>query len=171
VDLCLEIVEGAGAGTLIPLDRPLVIGRDPDVDFPLRDTQASRRHVLVAPENGDAVLEDLGSTNGTFVDNNEVHGRQRIAAGAELLIGVTVIQLRTSHDVERQASAARPVPPPLAIAGTPPAYVDPGTAVDTATIPSLERLRDARTKSMAKLAPLAILVVAALAVIIYLGLS
>src|SRR4051794_3233829 len=98
----LEIVEGADAGKRIQLDRRIVIGRGADADLTLADKQSSERHAIVTQEGDDTFLEDLGSTNGTFVNSQEVHDRIRIAAGAEILIGVTVIRLRNSDDVKRQ---------------------------------------------------------------------
>jgi pSer/pThr/pTyr-binding forkhead associated (FHA) protein len=173
--ITLEIVEGPGAGRTIALDGPVVIGRDQDADLPLDDTQASRQHARLSPTHGGAVVEDLGSTNGTFVNQNEVHGRAALAAGDELIVGVTVIQLRAPNDIARQPSAVRAVPPALAAPARRPTFVDPVTAgaegrADSG-IPELERLRDRRTKAKATYAPLTILVLAALVVIIYLGVT
>jgi pSer/pThr/pTyr-binding forkhead associated (FHA) protein len=173
--MTLEIVEGPGAGRTLELDRPVVIGRGADTDLPLDDTQASRHHSRLSPTRDGAIVEDLGSTNGTFVNANEVHGRATLAPGDELLVGVTVIQLRSARDVAGQASAVRAVPPALAAAERRPTFIDPiatgGGGADDSGIPQLERLRDRRTKSKATYAPLAILVLAALAVIVYLGVT
>ena len=89
-DLTLEIVEGPGAGRQLVLERPSIIGRSPDADLPLEDGQASRRHAQVSPaSDGSAVVEDLGSANGTFVNHNELVGPARLDPGDEVLIGVT----------------------------------------------------------------------------------
>jgi pSer/pThr/pTyr-binding forkhead associated (FHA) protein len=177
VTLTVEIVEGPGAGRTAALDRPLVLGRDADVDLPLDDTQASRRHARLDPTPQGAVVEDLGSTNGTFVNANAVHGRAAINAGDELTVGVTVLRLRSAGEVERQPSAVRAIPPGLAAAPRRPTYTDPSTGPagldgrEDSGVPELERLRDRRTRTKASLAPLAILVLAALAVIVYLGVT
>ncbi len=74
-DITLEIVEGPGAGRQVALDHELIIGRAPDVDMVLEDSQVSRRHAKVSPApDGSAVVEDLGSANGTFINQNELIG-------------------------------------------------------------------------------------------------
>ena len=174
--LMLEIVEGPGAGRQFTLDHAVVIGRDNTADLVIDDSQASRRHARVEPTAHGAVVEDMNSTNGTFVNDNELHGRAEIGPNDELLIGVTVMQLRTPQDVQRQPTAARAVPS-FAIPESRPTYTDavtggqaPAGPADSG-VPELERLRDARVKTKASLAPLSVFVLAALAVVIYLGVS
>jgi pSer/pThr/pTyr-binding forkhead associated (FHA) protein len=176
MDLLLEIVEGPDAGRQIELRGPVVLGRDHSADVVLEDGQISRRHARVTPSaSGGIVVEDLESTNGTFVNHDEVHSPVQLAPGDELLVGVTVLQVRSPEQVRAQASAVRAVPPGLATPERRPAYVDAGPgqverAGQGAGIPELDRLVDARVKSKATLAPLAIFVLAALVVVIYLGL-
>jgi pSer/pThr/pTyr-binding forkhead associated (FHA) protein len=175
MDLLLEIVEGPGAGRQIALTGPIVLGRDSSADVVIDDGQISRRHARVTPSNGGVVVEDLESTNGTFVNSDEVHAPVELRPGDELLVGVTVLQLRSAEQVRVQASAVRPVPPALATPERRPAYVDdgagPARAGAGAGIPELDRLVDSRVKSKAALAPLAIFVLVALVVVIYLGLA
>ena len=175
MSLMLEIVEGPGAGKQYDIDRPVVIGRDNTADLVIDDSQASRRHARIEPTGHGAVVEDMGSTNGTFINDNELHGRAELGPDDELLIGVTVMQVRTSQDVERQPSAVRAVPS-FAIPESRPTYTDavtgersPASGPPDSGVPELERLRDSRVKTKASLAPLAIFVLAALAVVIYLG--
>jgi pSer/pThr/pTyr-binding forkhead associated (FHA) protein len=175
MQLLFEIVEGPGAGRQIELTGPLVLGRDSSADVVLDDGQISRRHARVTPSNGGVVVEDLESTNGTFVNQDEVQAPVELRPGDELLVGVTVLQLRSPEQVRVQASAVRAVPPALATPERQPAYVDSGGAQPAragtgAGVPELDRLVDSRVKSKAALAPLAIFVLAALVVVIYLGL-
>jgi pSer/pThr/pTyr-binding forkhead associated (FHA) protein len=94
-DLILEIVEGRDAGRQLQLDRPLDIGRDQSMPVALTDdTQASRRHARVTPQNGGAVVEDLGSTNGTYLGQRKLDGPVPMEIGAPLRIGKTVLELR-----------------------------------------------------------------------------
>ena len=175
-ELTLEVVEGPDAGKTARLAGTIEIGRDPAVGLSLNDEQASRRHARLRAENGAAVLEDLGSSNGTFVNHNELYAPTRVTAGDEVLIGTSVILLRSRSDVVAQPSAVRPVPAGLAKPEGRPTYVDP---IDTPKrdpnkpaptgVPELDRLRDARVKTQAKLAPLALLVLVALVVAIYFG--
>jgi len=173
MSLTLEIVEGPDAGQALELTRPVLIGRDAGVDLPLDDGQASRHHARVTPAPAGAVVEDLGSTNGTFVNHEEVHGPTQLAPGDELVVGVTVMELRSAGEVARQPSAVRNVPPPLAAMERRPSYVDPvlPSGKDDSGIPQLERLRDSRTKHKARVAPLAILVLALLVVVLYVGMA
>ena len=172
--LMLEIVEGPGAGTQFDVSRPLVIGRDDTADLVIEDGQASRRHARIEPTAHGAIVEDLQSTNGTFINDNELHGRAELGPDDELLIGVTVMQVRTAQQVERQPSAVRAVPA-FAAAQSRPAFTEPvrgaGAPPTDSGVPELEALRDERVKTKATLAPLAIFVLAALAVVIYLGVS
>jgi pSer/pThr/pTyr-binding forkhead associated (FHA) protein len=169
-ELTLEIVEGPDAGRTASLAGPIEIGRDPAADLPLSDDQASRRHARISPRAGGAVVEDLDSSNGTFVNHNELHAPTKVTAGDELLIGTSVIQLRSADQIRIQASAVRAVPPALAKAPARPTFVDPvkkAKAKDRVVVPELDRLVDARVKAQAKLAPFAVLVLVLLIVAIY----
>jgi pSer/pThr/pTyr-binding forkhead associated (FHA) protein len=174
MSLTLEIVEGPGAGKQYDIDRAVVIGRDNTADLVIDDSQASRRHARIEPTGHGAIVEDMGSTNGTFINDNELHGRAEIGPNDELLIGVTVMQVRTAAEVQRQPSLARAVPS-FAVPESRPTFTDavsgdaPSTGPIDSGVPELERLRDSRVKTKASLAPLAIFVLAALAVVIYLG--
>jgi pSer/pThr/pTyr-binding forkhead associated (FHA) protein len=124
----------------------------------------------VRPEGVGAVVEDLGSSNGTFVNHSELHAPAVFEPGDELLTGGTVIALRSEQDVASQPSAVRPVPPALATEPRPPSYVAPREAASApAGSDDLNALRDIYVKTRAKTAPLAIFVLVALVVVIYLG--
>lgn len=173
MDLLMEIVEGPGTGRQIPVVGSLVLGRDPGAaDVVLEDTQVSRRHAKVGKAGDGLVVEDLESSNGTFVNQNEVHGKAELGPGDELLIGVTLLQVRSPEQVAIQASAVRPVPPALARPPAKPDYVDRRDDAEQRReieTPSLDRLVDRRVKVQARLAPFAIAILAALIVVIYLG--
>ena len=176
--LTLEIVEGPGMGRQVALDRPLVIGRAQDVDLILDDAQVSRHHARVTPAaDGSATVEDLGSANGTFVNHSELHGPARVDESDELLLGVTVIELRSHDQLTMRPTAQRPVPPALVQAPRTPDYVDP-VAIDAAIgeggpaggSRELEQYLDVRVRRRAQLAPFALLMLIALALIIYFAL-
>jgi predicted component of type VI protein secretion system len=176
--LTLEVVEGPGAGTQVTLSGPIVVGRAPDVDLVLEDGEVSRRHARITPaSDGAATVEDLDSANGTFLNDNELIGPARLDPGDQLLIGVTVLQLRSAADVQRQASAVIAIPPALATAPRPPTYVNPEVAradgappAERQGIPELEKYLDVRVRRRAQLAPLALFVLVALALILYFAL-
>ena len=110
-DLLLEIVEGNGAGKQVPLDGPLEIGREPSLALALDDEQSSRRHARVSPQQGGAaVVEDLGSTNGTFVNEQPISGPRILQPGDRMRVGLTVIELRSQAQVAARPSAVTPIP-------------------------------------------------------------
>lgn len=171
----LEIVEGPGAGHQLALDRPVMIGRSAEVDLVLQDEQVSRRHARVTPYgDGSAVVEDLGSVNGTFVNHNEVQQPARMDPADELLVGVTLIELRSGSQVAARATAVRAVPPALARAPAEPDFVkfdtvdiDDRPAYGSPAARELDKYLDVRVRRRAQLAPLALLMLIALALSIY----
>lgn len=85
----LAVLSGAGlAGELFPLSPGrLTIGRAPDCDIFLDDVTVSRRHATVTVDGEGALLEDLGSMNGTYVNRRRIEAGERLADGDELQIG------------------------------------------------------------------------------------
>lgn len=109
-ELILEIVEGHDAGRQAQLADSVEIGRDASTNLSLDDDQASRRHARVSAQGDLAVVEDLGSTNGTYVNGQPIEGPRAVRPGDRIRVGLTVIELRTAQDVQRQPSAVQPVP-------------------------------------------------------------
>ncbi len=94
-DATLVIREGDGAGGEYPLDGELVIGREPgSADLVLADPGISRRHAAVRALGGAVTVEDLGSSNGTFVNGKSISGEVELAQGDEVQVGGTVLSLR-----------------------------------------------------------------------------
>jgi pilus assembly protein CpaF len=158
--LTLEIVEGPGAGTAVPLQGPLEIGRDAAAGFRLDDEHVDPLHVRLTPADGGALVEDLGELGGTFVNDSELGAPTRIGPGDELQIGVTVLRLRTAAE----SSVARPKPPTLATAETP----SPVPVEEDEDVRRVRSLVDVHVKAKAHNAPLALLVLVVYAVLIYL---
>ena len=92
----LMVTAGALAGTRITLDaRPILIGRADDSTLVLDDDYASTRHARIAQQGEEWYVEDLGSTNGTYLDRAKVTGPTRVPLGVPVRIGKTVIELRS----------------------------------------------------------------------------
>jgi pSer/pThr/pTyr-binding forkhead associated (FHA) protein len=92
----LIVTQGALAGTRISLDsRPILIGRADDSTLVLDDDYASTRHARVAQQGEEWYVEDLGSTNGTYLDRAKVTGPTRVPLGTPIRIGKTVFELRS----------------------------------------------------------------------------
>jgi len=91
----LLVTDGNLAGTTIPLsDQQITIGRAPDATLVLTDDYASSRHARLYPQNGEWIVEDLGSTNGTYLDRQKVTRPTPVPVGVPVRVGKTVLELR-----------------------------------------------------------------------------
>jgi pSer/pThr/pTyr-binding forkhead associated (FHA) protein len=91
----LVVVEPAGqAGRSYPLDNEASIGRAAGCQITLDDTYASQIHARVFAREGQWLVEDLGSTNGTWLNRHKVSGPMVLQRGDRLQIGNTVMELR-----------------------------------------------------------------------------
>src|SRR5256885_654175 len=79
--------------------------RDPAAGGPLlQDELVSRRHVRVTPVEDGARIEDLDSQNGTFVDGDQIYDPAHLAVGGQLLVGVTLLELRPATEAAGMTS-------------------------------------------------------------------
>jgi hypothetical protein len=91
----LVVTEGALAGTTIRLgDTPVTLGRADDSTLVLTDDYASSRHARLVPGDGSWTVEDLGSTNGTYLGGSKVTRPTPVPIGQQIRIGKTVLELR-----------------------------------------------------------------------------
>ena len=91
----LLVTGGSLTGTSIGLaDQQITIGRATDATLVLSDDYASSRHARLFPQNGQWIVEDLGSTNGTYLDRQKVTQPMPVPAGVPIRIGKTVLELR-----------------------------------------------------------------------------
>jgi hypothetical protein len=91
----LVVTAGALAGTRITLgEQPITIGRAEDSTLVITDDYASARHARLVPRSGQWLLEDLGSTNGTYLDRTKVNGPTPVPLGVPIRIGRTALELR-----------------------------------------------------------------------------
>jgi pSer/pThr/pTyr-binding forkhead associated (FHA) protein len=91
----LVITQGQLAGTTIALrDAAVTIGRANDSTLVLADDYASNKHARLVPRDGQWYVEDLGSTNGTYLDRNKVTAPTPVPIGLPIRIGKTVMELR-----------------------------------------------------------------------------
>lgn len=103
----LVIRQGPQAGMSFPLTgNQIVIGREEGTDVALQDPEASRRHALISWQGGQHIVEDLGSTNGTFVNGVQITLPQALNPGDSIGIGQTALVF---HLAEAQGS---PTPQP-----------------------------------------------------------
>ena len=91
----LVVTEGALAGTTISLgDSPVTLGRADDSTLVLTDDYASSRHARLVPGDDAWLVEDLGSTNGTYLGSSKVTRPTPVPLGQPIRIGKTVLELR-----------------------------------------------------------------------------
>ena len=91
----LVVTEGGLQGTRIGLTgAPVLIGRANDSTLVLTDDYASTRHARISLQDGMWLVEDLGSTNGTYLGHRKLDGPVPMEVGVPLRIGKTVLELR-----------------------------------------------------------------------------
>ncbi len=88
----LRVQKGPLAGQTFEVVGELMIGREHS-GVTLEDSLVSRRHAVVRTLPGALEVEDLGSTNGTYVDGERLRGRTSVRDGAEIRIGTTVFEV------------------------------------------------------------------------------
>ncbi|HEY3981334.1 MAG TPA: FHA domain-containing protein [Streptosporangiaceae bacterium] len=91
----MVVTAGPLAGKTFPLtDAQITIGRADDATLVLTDDYASTRHARIFPQDGQWIVEDLGSTNGTYLDRQKVTQPTPVPVGVPIRIGKTVLELR-----------------------------------------------------------------------------
>lgn len=91
----LQIVDGPNAGQSVPLgDGPILLGRGTDAAIRLDDDYVSTRHARFATNGEQWFVEDLGSTNGTYIGNQRVTSPVPVSIGTSVRLGKTIVELR-----------------------------------------------------------------------------
>ncbi len=91
----LVVTEGPLKGTTLELtNSPILLGRAQEATLVLDDDYASGRHARLFPQGSRWFVEDLGSTNGTFVSGSQLTRALPVEPGVPIRIGKTVIELR-----------------------------------------------------------------------------
>jgi hypothetical protein len=75
------------------MNREIIIGRSSDLDMVLVEDMVSRRHAKITSTDADVFIQDLGSTNGTFVNGEKISGRARLSEGDRILVGTSIIKV------------------------------------------------------------------------------
>ena len=124
---------GPSVGSIFPLDsKELIIGRDPACDVSIIDAEVSRKHARLIWQGEGFTLEDLGSTNGTFVNSKRISTPHLLRVGDTVAFGENVALLYEAvydPDATMISSSAKaeeiitpvekpaPIPPPPVFAG------------------------------------------------------
>jgi hypothetical protein len=133
-------VSGPLAGQTIDVETEVVIGRE-DTDLTIDDVELSRRHAVVRRHASRLQVEDLGSTNGTYVDGTRIEEPTILGGGAEIQIGTTKLVVEGVLPAGRDAAepetpASRASEPTRASIEIPPEMRQQPAAVAAASAPA-----------------------------------
>jgi pSer/pThr/pTyr-binding forkhead associated (FHA) protein len=91
----LVISDGVNSGVSVPLDgEPVLLGRGADATIRLDDDYVSTRHARFVPSGDDWYVEDLGSTNGTYIGSQRITSPTHVGAGVQVRLGKTIAELK-----------------------------------------------------------------------------
>lgn len=119
---------GPTPGKAFPLEgAEIIIGRDPTCTICINDAQVSRRHARLTLSGTGYLLQDLGSTNGTFVNGQRVTGEHPLSAGELVALGENVVLVyEAAYDPNAtMVAAAGRGAKPAAVSAPPPAAPGP----------------------------------------------
>lgn len=107
----LIMQQGPQIGQIFPLlAHSLIIGRDPLVDVVISDPEVSRQHARLTQDEAGYQIQDLGSTNGTFVNGQRLTGEPLLLqAGQEILLGSSIV-LKFMEAVEGASNLLAEIP-------------------------------------------------------------
>ncbi len=140
VSFRLVLKSGPGSGTEYSLDKPeLFLGRDPGNDIVINDPEVSRRHARMLLVGNTYTIEDLGSTNGTFIKGQRLAAPVTLRPGEVIMLGeriavqfevtgleldATVAAFRTQQPSQQpSASQTPPTAPPASTPPSTPAFI------------------------------------------------
>lgn len=99
---CFLVVGGELNGTIFDLnDGETVVGRNPDCTIPLEFNGVSRKHFKVVMNAGVCTLQDLGSSNGTYLNNSKIEGAVELSKGDTVKLGAIALKYLPKGDTER----------------------------------------------------------------------
>ncbi|ACY16724.1 DUF4388 domain-containing protein [Haliangium ochraceum] len=123
----LRFISGKYQGGEFPIrmNREIIIGRSSDLDMVLVEDMVSRRHAKITSSEVEVYIQDLGSTNGTFVNGEKV-SRSKLSEGDRILVGTSIMKVvgadersysqteaearrRLEAGAQRQSTAGRPM--------------------------------------------------------------
>lgn len=129
----LVMEQGPRTGQAFDLNKPVItLGREANNDIVIEDPQVSRHHARLTQQGGGYAVEDLGSTNGTFINGHRVMGARPLNSGDTLGLGDTIVLkvmgiadagetvVARAQPQPAAPSYAPPPPPPTAGLGAPP---------------------------------------------------
>lgn len=133
-------MSGPLAGQTIDVETEVVIGRE-DTDLTIDDVELSRRHAVVRRHASRLQVEDLGSTNGTYVDGTRIEEPTILGGGAEIQLGVTKLVVEGvlpagREGAEPETPVSRASEPTRASIEIPPEMLKQPAVATTASAPA-----------------------------------
>ncbi len=125
----LRVISGPLAGEVIVVDRTLTVGRQ-QTDVVIDDPELSRRHLEVRPEADGLVVDDLGSTNGTFVGDRQIDAPTRLRDGDRVTLGVSVLEVQIAAAQEETRARAHGEPDLTRFRSVPDEVLKPASSHD-----------------------------------------
>ena len=110
---------GPEAGRRVELDLEVAIGRQ-DADLVLEDPEVSRRHAVLRRSGGSVVIEDLDSTNGTFVNGERIRSPISVGPGDQVRVGRTMLEIEPDQRADDTIVSTPPRPDEIRSAEAPP---------------------------------------------------
>jgi pSer/pThr/pTyr-binding forkhead associated (FHA) protein len=115
--ISLVVAQGVHAGKVIPVtSADFVIGRDPQCQLRPASPAVSKQHCAVSARDGKVYLRDCGSTNGTFLNDEQIAGEREVKTGDRLRVGPLEFDLRI--EVGSPSSKSSPAVKPAAVPAT-----------------------------------------------------
>ncbi len=168
----LVVRTGPEAGRRVEVDLEVSVGRQ-DGDLVLEDPEVSRRHAVLRRSGESVVVEDLGSTNGTFVNGERIAGATAVGPGDEVRVGQTTLEIELDRRAE-DTMVSIPLPPDQTRPAHAPPSDDPVAEDEDATQPLPSRVQERESRPARSnrrwLAAAAVALVVLFAVIAYLAL-
>jgi pSer/pThr/pTyr-binding forkhead associated (FHA) protein/uncharacterized RDD family membrane protein YckC len=100
----LSVVGGPDEGKEFDLSGSTIVGRDQSAGIVIDDPESSRRHASLSVEGSTVTVEDLGSTNGTFVNGQRISSPQTLSGADKLRIGTTTFEVHAQEEEQVQAT-------------------------------------------------------------------
>lgn len=142
VSFRLTVRQGPVPGKVIELAKDIIVmGRDVNNDIVVNDAEVSRTHTRLTAQNEGYIVEDLASTNGTFLNGQRLTGPKLMKHGDMLGLGETVVMefgaLKDARDAEATmiASGSGPLNLPVNLSASGPLPAEPVVAPRAATGP------------------------------------